>query len=108
MWLCPFFGNRGNGGFVTLYHEPHPPTGNNWLMYVCTFAIGHLAIQVVAMKNKAETSVFRPLISPEFVAIDFWPRLQSNYTWPQGHGLRTLEGFRTFAGRWRHIETRDL
>jgi hypothetical protein len=102
MWLCGFIGHRGNGRFTTLYHQPKPSTGENWLMYVCTFAIGHLAIQVVAVKDKTERAIFSP--TPGFVAVPFWPGLQPNYIWPGSEVLRSPDDFRALAYRWQNIE----
>jgi hypothetical protein len=107
MWLCPFRGHRGNGAFLTLYHQPELSTGENWLMYVCTFAIGNVAIQVVALKGKTERAFLRPNTGFEFLATPFWPALEPNYIWPTGHVLRSRENFNSLAERWRSIEIVD-
>jgi hypothetical protein len=104
MWLCGFAGNRGSGHFRTLYHEPNFPTPDNWLMYVCTFAIGHMAIQVVAVKDKANDAHFVPTPSLVGVAIPFWPRLQPNYVWPGHAGIRNPDEFVALCHRWQNIQ----
>jgi hypothetical protein len=104
MWFCTYRGHRGNGAFLTFYHQPEAASGENWLMYVCTFAIGNIAIQVVAVKDKTERVIFTPTINSEFLPIPFWPGLQADYVWPGSPALRSEEDFRSFAGRWKTIE----
>jgi hypothetical protein len=104
MWLCPFRWHRGNGAFLTLYHQPESSSGENWLMYVCTFAVGNVAIQVVAVKDKSERATITPVTIPEILAVPFWPGLQRDYIWPRGQTLQSREDFRAFAGRWQKIE----
>jgi len=104
MWLCGYAGNRGSGHFRTLYHEPNFPTADNWQMYVCTFAIGHMAIQVVAVKNKTGNALFRPESGLVDLAIPFWPRLQPNYIWPGNAGIRNPDEFIALCHRWQNIQ----
>jgi hypothetical protein len=104
MWLCGFIKHRGDGRFITLYHQPESFTGENWLMYVCTFAIGNLALQVVAVKDKTERAIFRPTPGFEYVAVPFWPELHPKYIWPGVDALRSPEDFNVFASRWQNIE----
>ena len=104
MWLCPYSGHRGNGQFITLYHQPQHPAADSWLMYVCTFAIGNLAIQVVAVKDYVGQSVIRPMPGFDELAIPFWPGLQTNYIWPGTTALRNSDDFKAFASRWKNIQ----
>jgi hypothetical protein len=73
-------------------------------MYVCTFAVGNVAIQVVAVKDKSERATITPVTIPEILAVPFWPGLQRDYIWPRGQTLQSREDFRAFAGRWQKIE----
>lgn len=108
MWLCGYIGHRGNGHFVTLYHQPQLPAADGWLMYVCTFAIGHIAIQVVAVKDKTDRAIFRPTQSFERLAVPFWPGLLPNYVWPGSAALGGPDEFTAFASRWQNIEVTEV
>lgn len=107
MWLCGFAGHRGGGHFLTLYHQPKPASDESWSMYVCTFAIGHLAIQVVAIKDKTRSGYIDPAPGFEDVAVPFWPGLHRDFVWPATGALRTTADFNAFAGRWQNITVTD-
>lgn len=107
MWLCGFAGHRGGGHFLTLYHQPKPASGESWLMYVCTFAIGNLAIQVVAIKNKPRPGYIDPTRGFESLAVPFWPGLPRDFIWPATQALRNPAEFSAFAGRWQNIRVTD-
>jgi len=102
MWLCAYTGHRGSGQFLTIYHQQ--AATNGWHMYVCTFAIGNLAIQVLAVKEMADNVLFRPTINFDPLAVPFWPGMQRNYVWPGTAAIRSADEFTNFAGRWQNIE----
>ena len=72
-------------------------------MHVCTFALGHIAIQVVSVKISGRTSL-DPKPSFEGLAVPFWPDLQPSYVWPGNLALLSREDFMSFAHRWKSLE----
>ena len=108
MWLGGFVGHRGNGHFTTLYHQGQLSATDSFLMYVCTFALGNLAIQVVAVKDKANDAIIRSDPRFKVLAVPFWPGLRPDFVWPARDALRSNSDFDAFANRWETIEVIPL
>jgi hypothetical protein len=106
MWLAGFANHRGGGRFLPLYHQGQFSPTEYVEMYICTFAIGNLAIQMVAVRNPIRY-VLEPKSGFESLAVPLWPDMWPGYIWPgveQGAELLTsVEQFREFAGRWSTV-----
>jgi hypothetical protein len=72
-------------------------------MYVCTFAFGHFAFQVVAIKRTIRQAFQCRAVFREGVSVPLWPEIPSNYIWPHNHALMSGEDFDAFAMRWATI-----
>jgi hypothetical protein len=104
MYFCPFAGNRPNGRVRAIYSEGKFTNGQSFEMYVCTFAFGHFAFQVVALKRETFSQPFEcRSVFREGVAVPLWPEIPSNYIWPHNLALMSGEEFDTFARRWETI-----
>lgn len=103
MWLCAYAGNRGSGRFVPLHLGGQLAPNSPMHMYVCTFALGHVAVQVVSAKISGNAN-FTPKPSFEGLAIPFWPLLQPNYVWPSSLALRSVDDFMSFVNRWKSMD----
>jgi hypothetical protein len=102
MWFCGYKWHRGNGQFKTTYTNGEFPAGHNFLMYICTCAIGHLVFQVVAVKQIWSLR-FRPS-GFEDLAVPFWPAIPRDYVWPSSSLLDGIEQFEAFADRWHTVD----
>lgn len=105
MWLCAYAGNRASGRFVPLFLKKEFSTGNYLEMYVCTFALGHIAIQVVSAKVSGRVTI-DPQPSFESLSVPFWPELQRDYIWPGNTALLNRNDFMSFAHRWGNVDVR--
>ena len=101
MWLAGFL-PIGKGEVHTSYHDGTSESGNRLELYVCTYAVGHLAFQVVAARQTGLT-LFSPGDGFEHLAIPFWPRLRLGTRWPPNYVLRTVGDFDEFSRRWETI-----
>jgi hypothetical protein len=101
VWICPYAGNRPNGRIKALYHELSAT--NRLQLYVFTFALGNLTIQLVGAKE-AGTSRFRPAHWPEGLGELVWPTLPAGLVWPGEKMLIGDEAFNGLANRWLNIE----
>jgi hypothetical protein len=106
MWLAGFL-LIGKGRVRTVYHDGATPDGSPLGLYVCTYAIGHLAFQVVAAKQ-ARFSRFSP-ISEKFrhLAVPIWRRVPDGVVWPPTDVLRTRHDFVEFSNRWAKLKVPD-
>jgi hypothetical protein len=104
MWLCPYAGNREGGRFIPSYLQGKIPPANDLQMYVCTIALGHIAIQVVSAKVAGNADLHS---NPSFegLAVPFWPELQPDYLWPGSRALLSRADFISFANRWQSINS---
>jgi hypothetical protein len=71
---------------------PTLPT-NAFEMHVCTCAFGHLAFQVVSVKEIAGVAGFDPISGFESLAVPFWPAPPRGFVWPAHDALRSKEAF---------------
>jgi hypothetical protein len=72
-------------------------------LYVCTCAVGHIAFQVVTVKQIRKDTKLYPLPGFDDLAIPFWPVLQPNLVWPFPVNLLGSAELTKFADRWNKI-----
>jgi hypothetical protein len=100
MWLTRFVPS-GSGLAQTVYHSGTVPPNKNLSMYVCTYSIEHLVLQVVGYKadglDGAETK-------HDFQAIPFWPKIPGAFVWPPAEALHTVSDFDSFSARWQTVD----
>jgi len=99
MWLTKF-APRSWGAVNTTYHEGSPTSDTGLEIYVCTYAVEHLVIQIVCHR---ERGIWRVVIEDSFPTIPFWPNLSDGLIWPPTTSLQTVDDFRAFADRWRNV-----
>lgn len=104
MWLSGFL-PFGHGDVSTTYHEGQLSPTNRLKLYVCTYSVGHLALQVVAQRQQGFTP-FLPQRGFAYLAIPFWPKLRAGASWPPHDVLRTRSDFEGLATRWTNITFR--
>lgn len=98
MWLTRF-GSRRRGEANTAYHKGSPTPERSIEMYVLTYAVEALVLQVVSHKAKG-VSQFSP--ANEFSAIPFWPELPVNDVfWRPFYSLNSIPEFNDFSDRWQ-------
>lgn len=97
MWLTRF-GHSARGEANTAYHEGSPAPERSIEMYVCTYAVEFLVLQVVSYKAKG-VGQFSP--ENEFSAIPFWPEIPSGMVWPPFYSLNSIPEFNAFSDRWQ-------
>jgi hypothetical protein len=98
MWLTRF-GVRGHGEANTAYHAGSPTPERSIEMYVLTYSVEALVLQVVTHKVKG-VSQFSP--DNEFSAIPFWPDLPNvDIFWPPSLSLNSAAEFNDFSDRWQ-------
>lgn len=99
MWLTKLSA-FGKGEASTLYHEGRPSSDTSLKMYVCTYAVEHLVLQIVAYK---ERGIHRVSADDNFVAVPFWPDIPHNFVWPPAGVLNTVDDFKSFSDRWTKV-----
>jgi hypothetical protein len=99
MWFAGYL-QMGSGRLTSLYHEPPMKTSSGLKLYVCTFGVGHLVFQTVAVKYSGPSISFVPQLGFERLAVPFWPDSPIGFAWPAGEVLRTRNQFEAFAERW--------
>jgi hypothetical protein len=103
MWMAGFL-PRAHGEVLTAYGEGQLTPTNRVRMYVCTYAVGHLVLQVVGARQQGFLAL---LPSPEFdrIAFPFWPVLGSEVIWPFSSVIKTAADLSSFSQRWQTIRT---
>jgi hypothetical protein len=102
MWMAGYL-PLGQGRCTTIYHELPDPRSLE--LYVCTYAIGHFAFQVVA-ERKPSSYAQSPAAGSELLAVPFWPRIPSGFEWPPKAVLKSVKDFDLFASRWQILNAR--
>ncbi|MGE0406488.1 MAG: hypothetical protein AB7O65_09320 [Candidatus Korobacteraceae bacterium] len=99
MWLTGLVPGA-NGHIQTWYYESTSPPPNNLKLYVLTYSIGHLVIQVTAAKDHG----FRRFVPrSEYLAVPFFPKLEEGFVWPPSPCLNSAAEFDQFAARWKDL-----
>jgi hypothetical protein len=100
MWLTGFVPSF-SGFAQTVYHDGKVSPDKTLTVYVCTYSIEHLAIQVSGYKadglQKVETKY-------DFQAIPFWPKIPDAFVWPPAEALHTVRDFDSFSARWQNVD----
>ena len=92
----------GKGEVHTSYHEGEISPTNRLKLYVCTYAVGHLAFQVVAQRQRGFTA-FAPRSGRGDSAVPFWPEIPQGFIWPAQGALMTVNAFEGFSARWQDV-----
>ena len=106
MWMAGFL-PISSGHIHSCYHEGRIDAINRVWLDVCTYAVGHLAFQVVSGKCTIPIT-FRPITGFEYIAAQFWPTMPDPIHWPPQDVLRTTQDFEAFSNRWRSISSCDF
>ncbi len=101
MWLAGFL-PMGSGRFNTYYGDLSVQGMGRLKLYVCTYAVGHFAFQVVAVRSTGIPS-FSPRAGFEYIAVPFWPTIPDGISWPPSEVMRTSTDFDKFSERWGAI-----
>lgn len=101
MWLSGYL-PMGSGNLLPFWYNDSFPGGRHLKLYVCTYAVGHFAFQLVAA-DVLDVPSFSPHESFEHLSIPFWPTLPGVIKWPPADVLRTRGDFEGFARRWGKI-----
>ena len=100
MWLTRY-APSGSGFAQTVYHNGKIPPDKTLAMYVCTYSIEHLVIQIVGYK---EHGIHQVASKNHFQAIPFWPEIQDAFVWPPADVLHTVGEFDSFSARWQQVD----
>jgi len=103
MFLAGFL-PRGQGHVHSCYQEGALSANERIVLYVCTYAAGHLVFQVVAQKQPGFTTVRMQPRSLRSSAVEFWPWVAGGTApWPPVSALQNTEQFNSFSSRWRKL-----
>ena len=109
MWLAEFRSAVSPSALMfTDYRKGRSRAVRGYEIYVVTYALGHLAFQVVSQRRTkvALGPAVRPFVTQhpkvEFFASEFWPLRGSSLTWPPPYFLDD-EAIETFCYRWRNL-----
>src|SRR5215472_8159168 len=102
VWICGIAKHRGSGRVKSFYHKGESPLGNRVHLYVCTYAVGHFAFQLVGV-HQIGKATFWPKPGFETVAIPIYPGLRPDTVWPPEHAIIGGRGIDAFAERWTSI-----
>jgi hypothetical protein len=101
MWLAGYL-PMASGRFRGTYHSGSFDPNRTLELYVCTYAVGHFAFQVVSAYLSGIPS-FCPKSEFDHVAIPFWPGIPNGVVWPPVDVIRTRDDFDAFSERWGAI-----
>jgi hypothetical protein len=95
---------RGKGEVLSCYHEGALSSTDQIVLYVCTYAAGHLVFQVVGQKQRGFTTVsLQPRTLGSF-GVEFWPWVAGGIAaWPPPSVLQNAQQFDSFSSRWRNL-----
>lgn len=93
----------GKGHVHTCYHEGALYATDRFMLYVCTYAVGHFVFQVVGQNRQGYTKVTLEPREFQPFAVEFWPWVPGGASWPPAHVLQTAADFDSFSTRWRVV-----
>jgi len=99
MWLTGFL-TPGRGEINTLYGKGSPGPEKHLELYVCTYAVERLVIQIAAFK---ENGILRATSKNNFSAVPFCPKIDPGFVWPPVDILRNVDDFNSFSDRWGNV-----
>lgn len=100
MWLTGYAPSR-SGFAQTVYHAGKVSADKTLAMYVCTYSIEHLVLQVVGHKAQG---IHQVVPKNYFPAIPFWPEIQDAFMWPPSDVLHSVSDFDSFSTRWQKVD----
>lgn len=103
IWLAGF-GPAGKGNAHTCYHTGILPNTNEITMYVCTYAVGHVVLQIVGCNAPVVRQIATKTTQFDGLSVPLWPELPAGFVWPAGEVLQTVDDFDSFSMRWRDLE----
>jgi hypothetical protein len=104
MWMCPYIPGTYRADVFVACNEGKMSLVGPIQLYVCTYAIGHFAFQVVSIKAIGKVSL-RPDPAFDRLAVGFWPKIEPQFVWPRRIALRSLEELEKFHRRWENTYT---
>jgi hypothetical protein len=99
MWLTGFL-LTGRGEVCPAYHGAQLSPEKRIEMYVCTYTIERIVIQVVAYKQWGLWGFGGVEPNNNFFAIPLWPDIPDGFVWPPADILRTVADLDAFTDRW--------
>ena len=97
----PLHERQDKRSVATFYNETEPSAPNGVQMYVCTFLVNHLILQLVACRVSGFTRLAR---KDKFLAVPFWPQLPPDAVWPPDWAIATVEEFDLFSDGWKQLD----
>jgi len=95
---------RGKGEVLSCYHEGTLSGTEKVVLYVCTYAAGHLVFQVVSYKQRGFTKIRVQPKNLRSFAVEFWPWVAGGTAaWPPVGVLQDPQQFDSFSSRWREL-----
>jgi hypothetical protein len=103
MWLCAYAPRKVRRADVfAAYYSAEIPLMDKVQLYVCTYGIGKLAFQILAVKTFSSRFIFK-VSGFEELSVPFWPEIEPGFVWPQPFGLRSVEEFTQYHRRWENL-----
>jgi hypothetical protein len=102
MWIGGYINHQGGGAFRSYYADAKLSLPYQLHLYVCTFAIGHAVVQVVAFKASGIAG-FSPTMAFDHLAVPLWPNVPDGFVWPNLFNLSGRDEFERFARRWGNV-----
>lgn len=102
MWMCGILRHRTRGNVLALYSSGEAQSSYPLRGYICTLALGHVAIQLVKFKQLRNAKI-HPLPGFDVRAVIFWPRVKEGLIWPFPDNLVNSSDVRGFAERWKSV-----
>jgi hypothetical protein len=103
MWLAGFLPS-GSGEICPAYHEGQLSPEKRIEMYVCTYTVERIVIQVVAYKQWGLRGFGGVEPNSNFSAIPLWPDIPDGFVWPPADILRTVADLNAFTDRWIKVD----
>lgn len=100
MWLNSF-APAGYGEANVFYNGADLPSGKRLELYVCTFAVQHFVLQLVAMATD-DPSLRGVSRSDEFLAVPLWPSIPADFVWPTDP-IATFDDLNAFSDGWARL-----
>lgn len=102
MWMCAYATNERRADVLLAYYKTEMPLIGPFELYVCTYAAGGFAFQVVSIKSFGLARL-APNRSFDRMSIAFWPKIRPNFVWPPQAAIRSIEEFIQYHRRWESV-----
>jgi len=102
MWMCAYATKEKRADVLSAYYKTEMPRIGPFELYVCTYAAGSFAFQVVAIKS---LGLARLIPDGKFdrLSVPFWPQIVPDFVWPPQTALRSIEEFTQYHRRWEKV-----